>query len=85
MSMTDTAKEDLTSQKTQADEMAGLEPQWVDIEVAIHTALISKHEAVRETSLQHFVKTIESTLKGHVTTSRERLEAVENLIKAFSA
>jgi hypothetical protein len=85
MSMTDTAKEDLTPQKTQADEMADLEPQWVEIEVAIHNALISKYESVREASLQHFVETIKSTLASHAAKDRKRLEAVEELIRAFSA
>lgn len=70
---------------TEAEEIADLEQQWVDIEVAIHTALISKYESVREASLQHFVKTISSTLSGHAARDRKRLEAVENLIRAFTA
>lgn len=70
--------------KTEAEEIKDLEPQWVDIEVAVHTALISKNPNVREASLQHFIKTIESTLKGHIRTDRHRTEAVENLIAAFA-
>ena len=61
-----------------------LEQVWVDIEISVHNALMQHTPENRQKSLSMFIDTIKATLSASASRHKDRTEAVENLIRAFS-